>query len=58
MKMLRSLGLALGLLAINASAPVIDRPAAEQHVVRERKAVKKSRKQRMKELQRAAFEGK
>lgn len=32
--------------------------AAEQHVVRERQHTKKSRKQRLKELQRKAFEGK
>lgn len=47
----------VGAIACQEGKPSLDRPAAEQHVVRERQHTKKSRKQRLKELQRKAFEG-
>lgn len=60
MNSFRSIGLAFGLALARCAvaAPEPDRYTAEQHVVRERQHTKKSRKQRLKELQRKAFEGK
>lgn len=48
----------LGAVARQEGVGHLDRNVAEQHVVRERQHTKKSRKQRLKELQRKAFEGK
>lgn len=58
MKQFLGLACAMMLGAIARQETVLDRPAAEQHVVRERQHTKKSRKQRLKELQRKAFKGK
>lgn len=54
------LGIACAMMlgAVARQETVLDRPAAEERVVRERQHTKKSRKQRLKELQRKAFEGK